>query len=56
MPDYEKVVTSQPSNTTKDNVRTDAKRKEAERRIQDALEDDEVRINLERMHKRDKGA
>jgi hypothetical protein len=53
MPDNEKVVTSHPSNVTKD--RTDAKRKEAERRVQDALEDDEVRINLERMHERDKG-
>ena len=47
MPDYEKVVTSQPSNTTKDNVRTDAKRKEAERRIQDALEDDEVQMDAQ---------
>jgi hypothetical protein len=50
-----KVAASQTRKTAKDSVRVDGKQKEAHRRVQDALEDDEVRKNLERLHKHDKG-
>jgi hypothetical protein len=43
MTNNEKVVASQTRKTTKDSVRADGKQKEAGRRVQDALEDDEVR-------------
>ena len=44
----ENVVASQPRTTTKDSVRTTGKQREAERSVQDALEDDEVREALKR--------
>lgn len=46
----ENVVASQPKTTTKNAVQTTSKQREA-----DALEDDEVREALKRLHARDNG-
>lgn len=46
----ENVVASQPRTTTKDAVQTTSKQK-----VADALEDDEVREALKRLHARDTG-
>ena len=51
----ENVDTSQARTTTKDSVRTTRKQREAERSVQDALEDDEVREALKGLQARDGG-
>jgi hypothetical protein len=46
----EKVVAPQPTTTAKDSLRCDSKPAAGERRLQDALEDDEVREALKDLH------
>jgi len=50
----EKVVASQPATTAKDNLRSDNKPTAGERRVDYALEDDEVREALKDLHSHDK--
>ena len=52
--EQEKVVASQPATTAKDNLRSDNKPTAGERRVDYALEDDEVREALKDLHSHDK--
>jgi hypothetical protein len=49
----DKVFSPQPATTAKDIDRSDSKPTAGERRLQDALEDDEVREALKCLHSRD---
>ena len=50
--EQDKVVASQPAPTTKDMPRQKGQPSDEERRIQDALEDDDVRESLKDLHAR----
>ena len=50
----QRVVTSQPTATARDALRTESKQTAKEHWVQDALEDDEVREALKCLHARGK--
>ena len=50
----QRVVTSQPTTTARDALRTESKQTAKEHWVQDALEDDEVREALKCLHARGK--
>ena len=50
----QRVVTSQPTETARDALRTKSKQTVEEHWVQDALEDDEVREALKCLHARGK--